>query len=185
MPARQPTSWDEYERGASPGPSDSAASSLGNQSIRFEEQPLLSDNGSRDHRNGDRPAMGRRRLVITLHMHALHPYPRQQPVLRVFGGKKEQELKRRYPTTHKKTGPRARTHSPTSQTSAVSTVSGSSAAVGSAPPSFMKSSRSGRVSPSRPTRSPYSTLLPPPNRTTNMPGAMSKQVPEHHCSASA
>ncbi|KAI1484293.1 transmembrane amino acid transporter protein-domain-containing protein [Daldinia eschscholtzii] len=42
MAARQPTTWDEYDRGASPGRSDSL-SSLGNQSFRSEEQALLSD----------------------------------------------------------------------------------------------------------------------------------------------
>ena len=48
MPTGHPSSWDEYERGASPGHSDSA-SSPGNHSIRFEEQPLLDDS----HENGD------------------------------------------------------------------------------------------------------------------------------------
>ncbi|RYP08317.1 hypothetical protein DL765_008828 [Monosporascus sp. GIB2] len=71
MAGRQPTSWDAYDRGASPGRSNSA-SSLGNQSIRFEEQPLLSDNGSRD-RSEDhgRPGIRRRRSSATNRLAAI------------------------------------------------------------------------------------------------------------------
>ncbi|KAI0377797.1 transmembrane amino acid transporter protein-domain-containing protein [Hypomontagnella monticulosa] len=62
MAGRHPTTWDEYDRGASPGRSDSV-SSIGNQSIVSEDQALLSgqsvnehDDG-RSHRTGRRPSM--------------------------------------------------------------------------------------------------------------------------------
>ncbi|KAK7746130.1 hypothetical protein SLS62_009509 [Diatrype stigma] len=63
MPSRQPTSWDEYDRGASPGRSDSAGSPGNQGSIRFEgeQRPLLSDNGE----SRERPALGRRRSSST------------------------------------------------------------------------------------------------------------------------
>ncbi|RYP70817.1 hypothetical protein DL771_005192 [Monosporascus sp. 5C6A] len=71
MAGRQPASWDAYDRGASPGRSNSA-SSLGNQSIRFEEQPLISDNGSQDRsENHDRPAISRRRSLVTNRLAAI------------------------------------------------------------------------------------------------------------------
>ncbi|RYP93384.1 hypothetical protein DL770_000427 [Monosporascus sp. CRB-9-2] len=71
MAGRQSTSWDAYDRGASPGRSNSA-SSLGNQSIRFEEQPLLSDDGSRD-RSEDHglPAISPRRSSVTNRLAAI------------------------------------------------------------------------------------------------------------------
>ncbi|KAI1107249.1 transmembrane amino acid transporter protein-domain-containing protein [Jackrogersella minutella] len=60
MTARQPTTWDQYDHGASPGGSDSF-SSIGNQS---EEQALLSEQDT----NGfdeDRPHQTGRRLSVT------------------------------------------------------------------------------------------------------------------------
>lgn len=42
MTSRQPTTWEEYERGGTPHRSDSA-SSIGHQSVHFEEQALLGD----------------------------------------------------------------------------------------------------------------------------------------------
>ncbi|KAI0145844.1 transmembrane amino acid transporter protein-domain-containing protein [Hypoxylon sp. NC0597] len=69
MTSRQPTTWDEYHRGASPGRSDSL-SSIGNHSARSEDQALLSEqsgNGydeERQQRTGRRPS-------ITNHLAAL------------------------------------------------------------------------------------------------------------------
>ncbi|KAI0180281.1 transmembrane amino acid transporter protein-domain-containing protein [Hypoxylon sp. FL1284] len=67
MAARQPTTWEEYVRGASPGRSDSLASSLGNQSLPSEDQALLSEHGEHgvDVQNGDRPYRSGRRSSVT------------------------------------------------------------------------------------------------------------------------
>ncbi|KAI1393889.1 transmembrane amino acid transporter protein-domain-containing protein [Hypoxylon trugodes] len=70
MPARQPTTWDEYERGASPGRSDSL-SSFANQSVRSEDQALLSEQSGneydedRPHRTGRRSSMTNRLAALT------------------------------------------------------------------------------------------------------------------------
>ncbi|KAI1085681.1 transmembrane amino acid transporter protein-domain-containing protein [Whalleya microplaca] len=61
MAARQPTTWEEYHRGASPDPSESLSSSVGAHSV---DQALLRDyEGGR--RDGEWPALTRRRSSAT------------------------------------------------------------------------------------------------------------------------
>ncbi|KAI0835545.1 transmembrane amino acid transporter protein-domain-containing protein [Hypoxylon sp. FL0890] len=69
MTSRQPTTWDEYHRGASPGRSDSSLS-IGNHSTRSEDQALLSEwsgNGYDEERQQERE----RRPSATNHLAAL------------------------------------------------------------------------------------------------------------------
>ncbi|KAF3065087.1 Vacuolar amino acid transporter 1 [Daldinia childiae] len=63
MAARQPTTWDEYDRGASPGRSDSLLS-ISNMSIRSEDQALLSDQDVHGH-DEEHPRRAGRRSSIT------------------------------------------------------------------------------------------------------------------------
>ncbi|KAI1457722.1 transmembrane amino acid transporter protein-domain-containing protein [Annulohypoxylon moriforme] len=67
MTARQATTWEEYNRGASPGRSDSL-SSLANQSIQSEDQALLSEHGYDDEhprRTGRRSSVTNRLAALT------------------------------------------------------------------------------------------------------------------------
>lgn len=68
MTARQATTWEEYNRGASPGRSNSL-SSLANQSIQSEDQALLSEQGGYDderpHRTGRRSSVTNRLAALT------------------------------------------------------------------------------------------------------------------------
>ncbi|KAI1769553.1 transmembrane amino acid transporter protein-domain-containing protein [Hypoxylon sp. FL1150] len=66
MTARQPTTWDQYDRGASPGRSDSVSSSIGGQSYQTEDQALLGEHGA-DGQDDDRPHQLGRRSSITNH----------------------------------------------------------------------------------------------------------------------
>ncbi|KAI0883402.1 transmembrane amino acid transporter protein-domain-containing protein [Annulohypoxylon maeteangense] len=61
MTARQVTTWDEYNRGASPGRSNSL-SSLANQSVQSEDQALLSEQSGYD---DEQPRQTKRRSSIT------------------------------------------------------------------------------------------------------------------------
>ncbi|KAI2767979.1 transmembrane amino acid transporter protein-domain-containing protein [Daldinia loculata] len=63
MAARQPTTWDEYDRGASPSRSDSLLS-ISNQSIRSEDQALLSDQDAQGH-DEEHPRRAGRRSSMT------------------------------------------------------------------------------------------------------------------------
>ncbi|KAI0909897.1 transmembrane amino acid transporter protein-domain-containing protein [Ustulina deusta] len=65
MAARSPATWVEYERGASPG-----ASSIGNQSVAFEDNPLLGDHDARE-RDERFPQRRRRRSSVTNTLAAL------------------------------------------------------------------------------------------------------------------
>ncbi|KAI0128570.1 transmembrane amino acid transporter [Xylariales sp. AK1849] len=70
MPSGQPTTWEQYERGASPGRSDSP-SSIGHHSVHFDEQQsLLGDN---EPRGNDQEWAGRlrRRSSVTNRLTAL------------------------------------------------------------------------------------------------------------------
>ncbi|KAI1426185.1 transmembrane amino acid transporter protein-domain-containing protein [Xylaria sp. FL1777] len=64
MTARSPATWAEYERGASPGGRSASASSIGNQSIAFEDDPLLDDHEARQ-RDDRFPQLRRRRSSVT------------------------------------------------------------------------------------------------------------------------
>ncbi|KAL7626725.1 hypothetical protein AAE478_003499 [Parahypoxylon ruwenzoriense] len=64
MAARQPTTWDEYHRGASPGRSDSL-SSIGNHSVISEDEALLSDYETNRQDGEDWPTRTRRRSSAT------------------------------------------------------------------------------------------------------------------------
>ncbi|KAI0195085.1 transmembrane amino acid transporter [Xylaria flabelliformis] len=64
MPTMQPATWAEYERGASPGDRSSSLSSTGNQSISFENDPLLGEHEARERDNGF-PQRRRRRSSVT------------------------------------------------------------------------------------------------------------------------
>ncbi|KAI6092462.1 transmembrane amino acid transporter protein-domain-containing protein [Hypoxylon rubiginosum] len=66
MAARQPTTWDQYDRGASPGRTDSLSSSIGGQSFQTEDQALLGEHGG-DGQNDDRPNRSGRRPSMTNH----------------------------------------------------------------------------------------------------------------------
>ena len=72
MASRQPTTWDEYERGDSPGRNDSV-SSAGRHSVRFEEEALLSSSALDGHGDDvhERAARPRRRSSITNRLTAL------------------------------------------------------------------------------------------------------------------
>ncbi|KAI2639878.1 transmembrane amino acid transporter protein-domain-containing protein [Hypomontagnella submonticulosa] len=69
MAEGRPTTWDEYDRGASPGRSNSM-SSIGNQSIASEDQALLSGQNVTGH-DEDRPQQTGRRSSMTNHLTAL------------------------------------------------------------------------------------------------------------------
>ncbi|KAI0603372.1 transmembrane amino acid transporter protein-domain-containing protein [Biscogniauxia sp. FL1348] len=62
MTSRQPTTWAEYERGASTSRSGSP-SSIGNHSVRFDDDALLGDNEDRERQ--DYPQRRQRRSSIT------------------------------------------------------------------------------------------------------------------------
>ncbi|KAI0866971.1 transmembrane amino acid transporter [Xylaria cubensis] len=64
MPTMQPATWAEYERGASPGDRSNSLSSTGNQSISFENDPLLGEHEARERDNGF-PQRRRRRSSVT------------------------------------------------------------------------------------------------------------------------
>ncbi|KAI4870905.1 transmembrane amino acid transporter protein-domain-containing protein [Hypoxylon rubiginosum] len=64
MAARQPTTWDQYDRGASPGRSDSLSSSIGDQSIHSEDRAFLGEHGG-DGQNEDWPHRRERRSSVT------------------------------------------------------------------------------------------------------------------------
>ncbi|KAI1777707.1 transmembrane amino acid transporter protein-domain-containing protein [Hypoxylon cercidicola] len=69
MAARQPTTWDQYDRGASPGRSDSLSSSIGDQSVHSEDQALLGEHGGDGqedwpHRTGRRSSVTNRLINI-------------------------------------------------------------------------------------------------------------------------
>ncbi|KAI1757793.1 transmembrane amino acid transporter [Xylaria castorea] len=64
MAARQPATWAEYERGASPGGRSNSLSSTGNQSITFEDDPLLGEHEARGRDDGF-PQRRRRRSSVT------------------------------------------------------------------------------------------------------------------------
>jgi vesicular inhibitory amino acid transporter len=59
MTSRQPTTWEQYERGASPGRSDSPSS------VRFEDQGLLDDQEASGNDYDWRGRL-RRRYVLSL-----------------------------------------------------------------------------------------------------------------------
>ncbi|KAF2970250.1 hypothetical protein GQX73_g3303 [Xylaria multiplex] len=63
MAARPPATWDEYERGASPGGRSAGASSTGNQGISFEDDPLLGGHEARE-RDDRFPQQRRRRSSV-------------------------------------------------------------------------------------------------------------------------
>ncbi|KAI0550240.1 transmembrane amino acid transporter [Xylaria curta] len=64
MNTRQPATWAEYERGASPGDGSNSLSSTGNQSISFENDPLLGEHEARERDDGF-PQRRRRRSSVT------------------------------------------------------------------------------------------------------------------------
>ncbi|KAI1742547.1 transmembrane amino acid transporter [Xylaria scruposa] len=64
MTTRQPATWAEYERGASPGDRSNSLSSTGNQSISFENDPLLGEHEARE-RDDEFPQRRRRRSSVT------------------------------------------------------------------------------------------------------------------------
>ncbi|KAI1335555.1 transmembrane amino acid transporter [Xylariaceae sp. FL0016] len=67
---RQPATWAEYERGASSGRDDSP-SSIGRNSVRFENDALLGDHEGRGSRHEDFPQRRRRRSSVTNTLAAL------------------------------------------------------------------------------------------------------------------
>ncbi|KAI0435243.1 transmembrane amino acid transporter protein-domain-containing protein [Xylaria sp. FL1042] len=64
MASRSPATWAAYEQGASPGGRSASESSTGNQSIAFEDNPLLGDHEARD-RDDRFPQLRRRRSSVT------------------------------------------------------------------------------------------------------------------------
>ncbi|KAI1331161.1 transmembrane amino acid transporter [Xylariaceae sp. FL0255] len=74
MTGRQPTTWAEYERGASPGGRSDSVSSAGVHSISFENDPLLGgDHGAHEH-DEHFPERRRRRSSVTNTLTALSDF---------------------------------------------------------------------------------------------------------------
>ncbi|KAI1180314.1 transmembrane amino acid transporter [Nemania sp. FL0916] len=71
MATRQPATWADYERGASPGGRSGSVSSAGNHSVSFEDTALLDDAEARGHDDNEFPRRRRRRSSVTNTLAAL------------------------------------------------------------------------------------------------------------------